>query len=70
MEILPQYNLTRFMAFIPTIRKSVEEWRIVEAIATGASSIENAATFEDGLRVQRVLDAARHSNAGGRVITL
>lgn len=50
-----------FMAFAP---------RIVEAIATGASSIENAATFEDGLRVQRVLDAARHSNAGGRVITL
>ena len=50
-----------FMAFAP---------RIVEAIATGASSIENAATFEDGLRVQRVLDAARDSNAGGRVITL
>lgn len=35
MEILPQYNLTKFMAFIPTIRKSVEEWRIVEASLSG-----------------------------------
>lgn len=38
MEILPQYNLTRFMAFIPTIRKSVEEWRIVEASLSGQTS--------------------------------
>jgi two-component system chemotaxis response regulator CheY len=35
MEILQNYNLTRFMAFIPTIRKSIAEWRIVEASLTG-----------------------------------
>jgi predicted dehydrogenase len=39
--------------------------RIVEAIRDGSTSIEHAATFEDGLAVQRVLDAARESNAGG-----
>lgn len=45
-----------FMVFAP---------RIVEAIASGAASIEHAATFADGLRVQRVLDAARESNQTG-----
>ena len=38
MEILQQYNLTRFMAFIPTIRKSIDEWRIVEASLTGKTA--------------------------------
>ena len=50
-----------FMAFAP---------KIVEAIATGATSIEYAATFEDGLSVQRVLDAARESNARGTQASL
>ena len=45
-----------FMTFAP---------RIIDAIATGATSTEHAATFEDGLRVQRVLDAARQSSASG-----
>lgn len=31
MEILQHYNLTRLMAFIPKIRKSAHEWRIIEA---------------------------------------
>jgi predicted dehydrogenase len=50
-----------FTAFAP---------RIVEAIRSGAGSIEHAAIFEDGLRVQRVLDAARESNSTGRQVEL
>ena len=44
--------------------------KIVEAIREGKSTVENAATFADGVKVQRILDAARESNAGGRVILL
>ncbi len=48
-----------FMAFAP---------RIIEAIRNGEGSIEHAATFEDGVQVQRVLDASRESDrAGGSV---
>lgn len=50
-----------FMAFAP---------RIVEAIAAGATTIEHAATFKDGVRVQRVLDAARQSDTTGTVTLL
>ncbi|MBK9155015.1 MAG: Gfo/Idh/MocA family oxidoreductase [Chloracidobacterium sp.] len=50
-----------FVAFAP---------RIVEAVRSGSGSIEHAATFEDGLKVQRVLDAARESDASGRAVTL
>ena len=50
-----------FMEFAP---------RIVEALRSGAGSIEHAATFDDGVRVQRVLDAARESNARGRQVLL
>lgn len=39
--------------------------KIVEAIRSGELQIEHAANFEDGLKVQRVLDAARESNASG-----
>lgn len=42
-----------FMAFAP---------QIVKAIQNGEQTIEHAATFEDGVRVQRVLDAARESD--------
>lgn len=45
-----------FMAFAP---------KIVEAILNGDTVIENAAAFADGVKVQRVLDAARESNANG-----
>ena len=45
-----------FMAFAP---------KIIEAIRNGSTKIEHAATFEDGLSVQRVLDAARESSSNG-----
>lgn len=50
-----------FMDFAP---------HIIEAVRGGQSWIENAATFEDGLKVQRVLDAARESSASGRIVIL
>ena len=45
-----------FMDFAP---------KIIEAIREGRTEIEFAATFEDGLKVQKVLDAARESNSSG-----
>src|SRR5437899_12386304 len=39
--------------------------RIVDALRTGRTSVEGAATFEDGYRTQLVLDAARSSNETG-----
>lgn len=50
-----------FMDFAP---------RIVEAIKEGRTEIEWAATFEDGLKVQRILDAARHSSDDGCIVKL
>ena len=44
--------------------------RIVEAIREGKSTVEDAATFADGVRVQRVLDAARRSDASRTAVTL
>jgi len=38
---------------------------IVEALSEGRKTVEGAATFEDGYRVQLVLDAARASNESG-----
>jgi predicted dehydrogenase len=38
---------------------------IVEALRAGQTTIDGAATFEDGYRVQLVLDAARESNGSG-----
>jgi predicted dehydrogenase len=49
------------MAFAP---------EIIEAIAEGKPSIENAATFADGLNVQIVLDAARESDRTGKVVAV
>ena len=52
---VPDTGFSRgFMEFAP---------KIVEAIRDGKNEIEYAATFDDGLKVQRVLDAARESNA-------
>ena len=45
-----------FMAFAP---------KIVEAIRDGKTEIEHAATFTDGLKVQKVLDAAHESDENG-----
>jgi predicted dehydrogenase len=39
--------------------------RIVEALRTGRKTVEDAASFEDGYRVQAVLDALRDSNESG-----
>jgi predicted dehydrogenase len=38
---------------------------IVEALRSGETTIDGAATFEDGYRVQLILDAARESNRSG-----
>ncbi len=50
-----------FMAFAP---------KIVDGILIGKAAIDNAATFADGVKVQRVLDAARESNKTGRIVFL
>lgn len=44
--------------------------RIVETLLSGAIEIQHAATFDDGLAVQNVLDAARHSNELQKVVHL
>ena len=57
VEGVPDTGFSRaFMAFAPVI---------VDALRTGKTSIEHAATFADGTRVQRVLDAARESDRSG-----
>lgn len=50
-----------FVAFAP---------KIVEAILQGKTEIEQAATFADGLKVQRILDAARESDKKGFVVKI
>lgn len=44
--------------------------RIIDTLRRGDTSIEHAATFYDGVGVQRVLDAARESDKSGRVVTI
>lgn len=44
--------------------------KIIEAIQNGKTEIAHAATFEDGLRVQKVLDAARESDENGSVVKI
>jgi len=48
-----------FATFAPTL---------IDAIIKGASAVSDAATFEDGLRVQRALDAARESSEFRRAV--
>jgi predicted dehydrogenase len=43
---------------------------IVGALKAGKTSVDGAASFDDGVRVQRVLDAARESDASSRTIQL
>ncbi len=50
-----------FMNFAPEIIKAIRE---------GKTEIEHAATFEDGLRVQKILDAAHESDANGCTIKI
>ena len=55
VEGVPDSGFSRaFKTFAPIL---------VEALRRGSMSIENAATFADGVSVQRVLDAARESAA-------
>lgn len=50
-----------FMDFAP---------RIVETILSGRATVDYAATFVDGVKVQKVLNAARQSNTDGRTVNL
>jgi len=44
--------------------------QMVSALQAGEKTVEGSATFEDGYRVQLVLDAARRSNETGSVVKL
>jgi predicted dehydrogenase len=44
--------------------------RIVEAILSGKTEIEHAATFEDGVKAQKVLDAAHESHEKGCLVKI
>ena len=62
VEGVPDTGFARgFMNFAPAI---------IEAIASGKTEIEHAATFEDGVRVQKVLDAAHESNETDQVVKI
>jgi predicted dehydrogenase len=62
VEGVPDTGFSRaFMAFAPVL---------VSAVAEGSTSVEGAALFEDGLRVQRVLDAARTSDRTGCAVKI
>jgi len=39
--------------------------RIIDAMQSGRTTVPDAATFQDGHRVQQVIDAARASNESG-----
>jgi predicted dehydrogenase len=43
---------------------------LVEALKQGKTTVENAATFEDGYKIQLALDAARESNASGCAVKI
>lgn len=59
---VPDTGFSRgFMEFAP---------EIIDAIHEGKTEIEYAATFEDGLEVQKVLDAARESNERGVAVNI
>jgi len=42
---------------------------IIKALRDGKTTVENAATFEDGYKIQLALDAARESNEKGYLVT-
>ena len=44
--------------------------RIVDALRAGETTVEGAATFEDGIRTQIVLDAARRSHQTRSAVAL
>ena len=62
VEGVPDTGFARgFMNFAPAI---------VEAILNGQTEIEQAATFEDGVKVQEVLDAAHESSETGCLVKI
>jgi predicted dehydrogenase len=62
VEGVPDTGFARgFMNFAP---------EIVAAILEGKNEIENAATFEDGVKVQKILDAAHESNETGCLVKI
>jgi predicted dehydrogenase len=62
VEGVPDTGFARgFMNFAPAI---------VAAILSGKTEIEHAATFEDGVKVQKVLDAAHESNETGCLVEI
>lgn len=62
IESVPDTGFARgFVNFAP---------EIVKAILSGKTVIEHAATFEDGVKVQKVLDAAHESDEKGSVIKI
>jgi len=62
---VPDYPDTGFTRGFTVIAKE-----IVDALRLGRTAINDAATFEDGLEVQQVLDAARESNSLGRMVRI
>ncbi len=59
---MPDTGFARgFMSFAPVM---------VDAIRNGRTEIEHAATFADGVKVQKVLDAARRSDREDRCISI
>ena len=44
--------------------------KIVDAIKNGETEIEHAATFEDGLKVQKIIDAAHESNEKNCIVKI
>lgn len=62
VEGVPDTGFARgFMNFAPVI---------TEAILSGKTGIEHAATFEDGVKVQKILDAAHESNEKGCLVKI
>ncbi len=43
---------------------------IISTLKNGETEIPNAANFEDGLQIQKVLDAAKESNSSGKMIRI
>ncbi len=59
---VPDTGFTRgFLNFAP---------EIIQAILSGKAEIEHAATFDDGVKVQKVLDAAHESNETGCLVKI
>ncbi len=62
VEGVPDTGFARgFMNFAPAI---------IDAISNGETALEHAATFEDGVKVQKILDAAHESSETRRLVEI